>query len=254
MAEHWQQWMPFHIDRWRGSPDVRAMHPAGRMGYLELLCSCWQSPNCTITDDAIDLATNSGLGDELWDVYSARILRKFVSDGQGNLRNEVLFIEWEKARSKFERNREVRSEAGKIGNAKRWGRKCDDEDSQSGRKVVASESQNIATLTLTGTDTKNKEQKQAADAFALPEWIDKDAWQGYEEMRRKIRKPMTDRARQMAVKELAGLQARGHPANSVLDQSTQHSWQGLFELKNKPKPVTGQRTAMDEIREQEARG
>lgn len=89
-------------------------------------------------------------------------------------------------------------------------------------------STNASTYLNTPTNSK---QKQAASAFELPDWIAKDSWDGYEEMRRKVRKPMTDRARQMAVKELAGLQARGHPANAVLDQSTQHSWQGLFEIR-----------------------
>jgi hypothetical protein len=94
--------MPFHIDRWRGSPDVRAMHPAARMGYLELLCSCWQSPDCTINDDPLDLATNSGLGDELWAVYGARILRKFDVVEGDRLRNQVLYGEWKEAKRIFE--------------------------------------------------------------------------------------------------------------------------------------------------------
>lgn len=81
------------------------------------------------------------------------------------------------------------------------------------------------------TEAEQKHKKQAASAFVLPEWIDKNAWQGYEEMRKKIRKPMTDRARALAVSELVRLEARGHPAEKVLDQSTQHSWQGIFELK-----------------------
>ncbi len=70
----------------------------------------------------------------------------------------------------------------------------------------------------------------------LPDWIDVEAWEGYEEMRRKIRKPMTDRARTLAVRELEKLKAAGNDPNEVLDQSTLHSWQGLFELREKSKP------------------
>lgn len=69
--------------------------------------------------------------------------------------------------------------------------------------------------------------------MTLPEWIDSEAWDGYEEMRRKIRKPMTDRARSMAVRELERLKADGYDPNAVLDQSTFNSWQGLFELREK---------------------
>lgn len=150
MAERWQQWMPFHIDRWRGSPSVNAMHPSAQMGYLNLLCSCWQSPDCSLPDDPIDLATESRLGDELWALYGPRIVRKF-SLVSGRWQNGVLFEEWSEAKAVFERNRKARSEAGKIGNAIRWGRKSDDSDP----KQIAKTSQNIATLTgtLTGTGT-----------------------------------------------------------------------------------------------------
>lgn len=161
MAERWQQWMPFHIDRWRGSPSVQAMHPAAQMGYLNLLCSCWQSADCCVPSDPVDLATESRLGDDLWALYGPRILRKFV-DVAGRWRNSVLFVEWEEAKSKFEANQKARSEAGKIGNAIRWGRKCDEDAT----KTIAKPSQNIATLTLTGTgtgtDTKEKQKPSRA--------------------------------------------------------------------------------------------
>lgn len=219
MAEKWQRWMPFHIDRWRGSPDVRAMHPAARMGYLELLCSCWQSSDCSISDDAIDLATNSGLGDELWVLYGARILRKFVLV-DGRYRNEVIFEEWSEALRVYQKRKSgaVRTNSSRSANEERT-------DTERPADT------HTHTSTETYTETKEQKEQQAASAFVLPEWIDKSAWQGYEEMRKKIRKPMTDRARALAVSELVRLEARGHPAEKVLDQSTQNSWQGLFELK-----------------------
>ena len=150
MAERWQQWMPFHIDRFRGSPHVQAMHPCARWGYLSLLASQWQSEDCTISSDELDLASESGLGDELWQTHRIRILRKFdaVEIG-GRLRNAVCFTEWREAKTVFEHNRQVRSEAGKAGNAKRWGSKSDGYD----RKCDLKPSQNIATLTGTVTET-----------------------------------------------------------------------------------------------------
>lgn len=159
MAERWQQWMPFHIDRFRGSPDVQAMHPAARMGYLYLLASAWQTDDCTVPDDALDLAALSGLGDELWALYGLRILRKFASNDQGKLINHVLHDEWREAKGIFDHNRKVKSEAGKIGNAIRWGRTCDKKPSQNVRTPIAEGSQNIATTTGTGTGTKTEEQK-----------------------------------------------------------------------------------------------
>ncbi len=104
--------MPFRIDAFKSSPAVQAMHPAARSGYLYLLSCQWQSDDCTISNDQLDLAEASGLGDELWSIHSARILRKFdtvtVRSPLENdtvtvrLRNQACFLEWEKAKKVFE--------------------------------------------------------------------------------------------------------------------------------------------------------
>ena len=115
MAARWQQWMPFHIDRFRGSPHVQAMHPAARMGYLYLLAAAWQSEDCSLSSDPLDLAAASGLGDELWAQYGTRILTKFRRDEHGKLKNFVLFEEWQEAKRIFE----ARVSAAKSTNASR---------------------------------------------------------------------------------------------------------------------------------------
>ena len=62
-ADKWQQWMPFHIDRFCGSRKVQSMTPAARAGYLYLLCSQYQSVDCTIPDDNEELAHPFGAGE-----------------------------------------------------------------------------------------------------------------------------------------------------------------------------------------------
>jgi hypothetical protein len=102
MPAKWQLWMPFHIDRFRGSPDVQAMHPVARIGYIYLMGRAWQSEDCSLSADPIDLATDSGLGDELWTVYGPRILRKFKVRDDGRLINKVLSSEWAEAKRVYE--------------------------------------------------------------------------------------------------------------------------------------------------------
>ena len=65
----------------------------------------------------------------------------------------------------------------------------------------------------------------------IPDWIPTEAWDGYIEMRKKIRKPMTDRAVTLAIKTLDYLRSAGHDPGAVLDQSVLNSWQGLFAIK-----------------------
>ena len=60
--------------------------------------------DCTVSADPLDLAETSGLGDELWALYGARIIRKFDEVEGGKLRNAVLFVEWQEAREIFEKN------------------------------------------------------------------------------------------------------------------------------------------------------
>lgn len=65
----------------------------------------------------------------------------------------------------------------------------------------------------------------------LPDWIPSDAWQGYLDMRKKIRKPMTPRAITLVVNALQKMKDSGQDVGEVLDQSTMNSWQGVFEVK-----------------------
>lgn len=73
---------------------------------------------------------------------------------------------------------------------------------------------------------------RAKSAFALPGWIPAGAWNDYAEMRQRIGKPMTDRAKELAIEELQKLCAGDSiMATAVLDQSVFKSWQGLFPVK-----------------------
>jgi hypothetical protein len=67
-------------------------------------------------------------------------------------------------------------------------------------------------------------------SFVLPPWIDSEAWAGFEEMRRKIRAPLTDRARNGIIKELQKLCPAGGNGAEILDQSTQRGWRGIFAI------------------------
>lgn len=101
--------------------------------------------------------------------------------------------------------------------------------------------------------------------FLLPAWIDSDSWAGFEEMRRKIRAPLTNRARNGIIKELQKMCPAGNDAAAILDQSTNNSWRGVFPLrangnggnanvrsgKNQPSPakqrIDGARRVLAEI-------
>jgi hypothetical protein len=160
--------MPFHIDKFRGSPEVQAMHPAGRLGYLYLLASSWQTDDCTVSADPFDLATESGLGDELWALYGPRILRKFSAVEAERLRNQVLFVEWSETKRVWEEKQmtpeqksdlaKKRRDAGIVGNERRWSlhRKAKQVETKASQNSAPSDGEDgkrIANDRLTGTET-----------------------------------------------------------------------------------------------------
>lgn len=52
-------------------------------------------------------------------------------------------------------------------------------------------------------------------------------------MRKASKRPFTDRAASMVLKELAKLQAAGYDPNACLDQSTLHGWLDVWPTKDK---------------------
>uniref|UniRef100_A0A6M3KBP9 Putative DNA replication initiation protein n=1 Tax=viral metagenome TaxID=1070528 RepID=A0A6M3KBP9_9ZZZZ len=60
------------------------------------------------------------------------------------------------------------------------------------------------------------------------------AWKDFKEMRKKIKKPMTDRAEEMLLTSLNELSKSKQEQVAILNQSTFHCWQGVYALKDKP--------------------
>lgn len=73
--------------------------------------------------------------------------------------------------------------------------------------------------------------KSRTNGFELPGWVPVVAWEGYVEMRVKMRKPMTERSKELAIRKLEALRAKGYDPQAVLDEATEKSWQGLYEPK-----------------------
>jgi len=67
--------------------------------------------------------------------------------------------------------------------------------------------------------------------IGLPDWLPIDAWEGWLSMRKTLKKPATERAKQMAIKKLQDLAAEGNDPAAVLDQSTMAGWTDLYPIK-----------------------
>jgi uncharacterized protein YdaU (DUF1376 family) len=67
----------------------------------------------------------------------------------------------------------------------------------------------------------------------IPDWFPMDAWQGWVEMRKKRKRPLTERAQARAINKLEALHSAGHDIGELLDRSTINGWLDIYEPKGK---------------------
>jgi len=91
-----------------------------------------------------------------------------------------------------------------------------------------------AITTDDSTQSKVKESKVNKvnkDIYLIPEFIDKDTWEAFLEMREKKRAVPTERAKRLLVEELEKLKGEGNDPNEVLKQSIMRNYTGVFPVK-----------------------
>lgn len=71
------------------------------------------------------------------------------------------------------------------------------------------------------------QSKGGAKKLALPPWLDSAAWNDWHAFRNS-RKGWTARARELSLRKLSQLHAEGHDPRTVIEQSIERGWTGLF--------------------------
>lgn len=83
----------------------------------------------------------------------------------------------------------------------------------------------------------NRLELREMTGMQIPEWIDQEAWSGFVEMRKSIKRPLTtQRAMSRLIHRLTEFKTKGHDPNACLDQSTFHNWQDVYPVKTDPIP------------------
>ena len=97
------------------------------------------------------------------------------------------------------------------------------------------------TVTVTVTEEppnpplKKTKNRGNGNACVLPEWVPKEEWEAFVEMR--LRKgTLTNYAKKLIADKLAKLQSMGHDPGDVLRQSVERGWKGVFPVKPEDKP------------------
>ncbi len=104
-----------------------------------------------------------------------------------------------------------------------------DGSARNGQMVVQEMVKNVRFL----APTKERKKEEKERRVEIPSWISPECFESFQEMRKKIKKPMTQRAGQLIIKELSKLKEQGFDPNDVLDQSTRNDWQDVYPIKEK---------------------
>jgi uncharacterized protein YdaU (DUF1376 family) len=65
----------------------------------------------------------------------------------------------------------------------------------------------------------------------LPDWLNKTDWNDFVEMRKKLKKPMTDRAVKLMLSKLETMKNKGIDTSEVLQKSILANWSDVYEPK-----------------------
>lgn len=79
--------------------------------------------------------------------------------------------------------------------------------------------------------TKNQIKKEAQPAVDLPDWLDKETWTALIDMRKRIKKPMTDHAQKLMVGKLLKMKKAGHDIKAIMEKTIVNSWLDVYEPK-----------------------
>lgn len=104
-------------------------------------------------------------------------------------------------------------------------------------QVMGTSSTDDAPLTNNHNHNHNHKpirEKATEVAFVVPDWIPKETWDEFLEMRKRIKKPPTDYAKKLLVAKLDKFRSVGQDVKQVLEKSITSGWQDVFEIKANP--------------------
>jgi uncharacterized protein YdaU (DUF1376 family) len=208
-------WIPIYVADYLA--DTCRLTTEQHGAYLLLIFDYWR--NGALPDDDAVLAQVCRLTADAWSMHGAVLRGFFTRADDGLLHQKRIDVEIAKAQL----NRSVSVTRAKKAAEARWGKNAP--------SIAPSIAPKMLEECPSPSPTPLKTKTGAVGAFVLPDWIHREAWDGFEEMRNKLRKPMTDRARGMVVKQLEKLRAAGNDVTACLNQSTMKDWTDVYPVK-----------------------
>lgn len=109
----------------------------------------------------------------------------------------------------------------------------DESDKQSDKQTDIQATNDRQTIDNTIRKKERKKEKNSVYIGKSEEFI--KAFKDFEEMRTKKKKPMTDRAKELILKDLDRITKDEQTQIAILEKSTKEGWSGVYALKDEPK-------------------
>lgn len=171
-----------------------------------------------LNDDATTVAKLIGLRDEAASVRD--VLNEFFQKTDDGYRSDRADKEIAHYHSKIEQA----SRAGKASAERRLNDRSTDVQPNNNQEPI----------------TKNHKPNIKKEPLALvPDWLSLETWNAFVEMRKKIKKPMTEYAMKLLLGKLTKMKEAGVDVDLALQNSILHGWQDVYEPKKVEHPVAG---------------
>lgn len=225
-------WMPLYIGDYLA--DTMHLTTEQHGAYLLLIMAYWKNGGPLPSAD-LSLAAICRLSGDAWSMHKHTLASFFDTISDSSL---WILPRAEKEMNKAGINQEKRTLRAQKAAAARWSN-----DAPSNAPGNAPSNQQAMLNECPSPSPSHKDLKEPSlrsvkkslpkkkSVFELPAWIDQQAWDGFVDMRKEIKKPITENGKDLAVKKLERLAHDGHNPDAVLNQSTFLSWQGLFAIK-----------------------
>ena len=252
------EWMPLLVRRLRDSRLIASRSPEECLAAVLLWSASWhQVPASSVPGNDMELSSLAGYGRAVREFAriregalhgfilcaDGRLYHPLVADKAAEAWNGKLLSDWERACERTRKENQKRRERGEdpAGIPEKptvlsrhltegipvW--RYTDSDGIP-REPYGPEDGNHADFALKGKSKSKGNIPPSTPPFTIPEWIPQEPWKAFCEMRQKIRKPMTDRAKELIVAKLEQLRGQGNDPRGVLLQSVENSWQGVFQI------------------------
>lgn len=245
-------WMPLYIGDYLA--DTMHLTTEQHGAYLLLIMAYWKNGGALSSADQ-SLAATCRLGVDAWSMHKHTLASFFDTDSDPKL---WIHMRAEKEMEKAGNNQRTRTLRAQAAAAARWGNNAPSNAASNAPSIPQAMLNGCPSPSPSPSSNTDQDQDQKLSSsgvkkprakkpvkpagFSLPEWVDQKAWDGFLEMRKLIKKPISENGMGLALGKLERLAAEGHDPNEVLDQSTFYSWQGLFEIKQEfrnDRPNTG---------------